>query len=84
MLLVAAGVDRGEAGRNSSAVADEGKREAADLAAEIMAAGRPPTPAPAGVRRRAPGDYVIRAALVIALLAFILVPVVVVVLTHPE
>jgi hypothetical protein len=63
---------------------DEGERPAADMAAEIMSADRPSAPARDGARNSTRGDYLVRAALVIAVVAFILAPVIVVILTHPE
>ena len=63
---------------------DDGECPTADLAAEIMSADRPSAPAEDGARNRTHGDYLIRAAIAIAVVAFVLVPVIVVILTHPE
>jgi hypothetical protein len=63
---------------------DEGERPVADMASEIMSADRPSTLDKDGARNKAHGDYLVRAALVIAVVALIIAPVVVVILTHPE
>jgi hypothetical protein len=63
---------------------DEGERLVADMAAEIMSADRPSTAAKDAARTRTHGDYLIRAALAIAVVAFVLAPVIVVVVARPE
>jgi hypothetical protein len=63
---------------------DEGEPSVADLTADIVSADRPSAPTKDGMGNRSHADHLIRAWLVFTVLAFLLAPLIVVILTRPQ